>query len=219
MHPRIRAILLALPLALALALPGASLAAKKDAAPREKPAEEAVVKSDPNQRIDPDYSCAEYVALALTESEGPVFQALQIDGFVSAELGTTWVDPDIVKAMMQNVFLVCQEKDHLSNPAAFEWENIKKNVADPPERPWDADVTTCAQYAEDPDNGSGFLIWLDAYNRRYNATDRTILDSDADIQACIAACASRPNDRVLDVLKDVAVAPKRKPAAGGKKKK
>lgn len=156
--------------------------------------------ADDNERINPDYICAQYLALASTSPEGPLFQALQIDGFVSAEQGTTWADPDTVKGLMRAVYGLCEE--HATEPVAVHWEQVKRIIEDPVEKPWDADVTLCRQLNDNPDDGSGFIVWLDAYNRQYSVTKKSILDSDASIQKFINACKQRPDDRMLDVLRD-----------------
>lgn len=156
--------------------------------------------ADDNERINPDYICAQYLALASTSPSGPLFQALQIDGFVSAELGMTWADPDTIKGLMQAVYGMCEA--HPTEPVAVHWEQARRIIADPVEKPWDADVTRCRQLNENPDDGSGFIVWLDGYNRQYSVTKKSILDSDKDIQRFIDACKQRPDDRMLDVLRD-----------------
>lgn len=158
------------------------------------------VLADDNERINPDYICAQYLALASTASSGPLFQALQIDGFVSAELGTTWADPDTIKGLMSIVYARCEKAP--TEPVAVHWEQVKRIIEDPVEKPWDADVTLCSRLNEHPDDGSGFIVWLDAYNRQYSVTQKSILNSDKDIQNFIAACKKRPNDRMIDVLRD-----------------
>ena len=58
------------------------------------------------------------------------------------------------------------------------------------------------QLNENPDDGSGFIVWLDGYNRQYSVTKKSILGSDKDIQNFIDACKQRPDDRMIDVLRD-----------------
>lgn len=156
--------------------------------------------ADDNERINPDYICAQYLALASTSPSGPLFQALQIDGFVSAELGMTWADPDTIKGLMQAVYGMCEA--HPTEPVAVHWEQARRIIEDPVEKNWDADTTRCRQLNENPDDGSGFIVWLDAYNRQYSVTKKSILNSDKDIQNFIDACKQRPDDRMIDVLRD-----------------
>ncbi len=159
-----------------------------------------VLAADDNERINPDYICAQYLALASTSPTGPLFQALQIDGFVSAELGTTWADPDTVKGVMSAVYPLCEQ--HPTEPVAVHWEQIRRVVEEPVEKTWDADTSLCSQLNANPDDGSGFIVWLDGYNRQYSVTKKSILDSDKDIQNFIEACKQRPNDKMIDVLRD-----------------
>ena len=156
--------------------------------------------ADDNERINPDYICAQYLALASTSPEGPLFQALQIDGFVSAEQGTTWADPDTVKGLMTAVYAMYEE--HATEPVAVQWEQVKRMIEEPVEKPWDADTTLCRRLNDNPDDGSGFIVWLDAYNRQYSVTKKSILNSDKDIQRFIANCKQRPDDKMIDVLRD-----------------
>ena len=160
----------------------------------------SAVAADDNERINPDYICAQYLALASTSPSGPLFQALQIDGFVSAEQGTTWADPDTIKGLMPAVYAMCEK--HPTDPVAVQWEQVKRLIEDPVEKPWDADTTLCRRLNENPDDASGFVVWLDGYNRQYSVTKKSILDSDRDIQRFIEACKGRPDDRMLDVLRD-----------------
>ena len=108
-----------------------------------------------DEKIDPaNYICAEFVAQGAVSQDPPVFQALQIDGYVSS--------------------------------------NIE----------WEADVTKCRAYNEQPENGSGFVIWLDAYNRQYNVTEKSILAKQETLDKFLAACAKNPDAFMIDVLQE-----------------
>mgnify|MGYP003210317182 CR=1 FL=1 len=57
-------------------------------------------------------------------------------------------------------------------------------------------------YALDPDDASGFIIWLDAWNRKTQNTAKSILKSDSDIQEFIDACMISPQKKMIDVLRE-----------------
>ena len=160
----------------------------------------AAVRAE-DEKIDPTtYICAEYVVLASTQSAPPLFQSLQIDGFVSSNIGKTVADPRMVMSLMARTYAVCQRDP--TAVAADVWQEMKLELSDPQDEHWKADATTCRQYNDNPDDGSGFVIWLDGYNRQYSVTKKSILGSDKDIQNFIDACKQRPDDRMIDVLRD-----------------
>lgn len=82
------------------------------------------------------------------------------------------------------------------------WEPLKKKLPRPISGEWEADVTKCRAYNEHPENGSGFVIWLDAYNRQYNVTEKSILAKQETLDKFLAACAKNPDAFMIDVLQE-----------------
>ena len=139
-----------------------------------------------DEKIDPaNYICAEFVAQGAVSQDPPVFQALQIDGFVSSNIGYTVADPQAINVVVAEI-----------------WEPLKKKLPRPVSGEWEADVTKCRAYNEHPENGSGFVIWLDAYNRQYNVTEKSILARQETLDKFLAACAKNPDAFMIDVLQE-----------------
>ena len=64
-----------------------------------------------DEKIDPaNYICAEFVAQGAVSQDPPVFQALQIDGFVSSNIGYTVADPQAINVLVPQAYLMCQEQ-------------------------------------------------------------------------------------------------------------
>ena len=77
-----------------------------------------------NDKISPDsFICAELVTMPMTDGgQPPIFEALQIDGYVSAGMGDTVAHPDILAPLLTGVYTYCQSHPCLlctSAPWAF----------------------------------------------------------------------------------------------------
>ena len=156
-----------------------------------------------NDKIDPaTYLCAELVSNEATlRGELPVFEGLQIDGYVGAAIGNDMAAVDTVGMILQQAVIWCQDRP--TDTVISVWEQMR--VTGPaPREGWQANKNTCADYALNPDDGSGFIIWLDGYNRRLSGTDRSVLNSDEDVQAFIDACMLNPKKTMLEVLQESA---------------
>lgn len=149
------------------------------------------------EKIDPaTYICAELLAASAT-GEPPIFEALQIDGYVAGKSGSANADPDILPPILDYVAESCS-----TNPeekALPHW--VKGRVDFPPASgDWNADKTTCADYNANPDDYSGFVIWLDGYNRGKTGKSASIFADQATLDRFLAACAANPKRIMLDVL-------------------
>ena len=137
-----------------------------------------------NAKIDPEsYICAELVALASTESDGPLFEALQLDGYAAAALEQDLAVPEALAPLAMQVVAICQ--------AVF-----------PRGGPWQAERVPCKTYNDNPDEGSGFPVWLDGYNRQKSGTTASILENNETYQSFLQACSRKPEARMLDVLRE-----------------
>ncbi|SDF58415.1 HdeA/HdeB family chaperone [Desulfovibrio legallii] len=153
-----------------------------------------------NDQIDPKtYICAELLAQPTTDGgQPPVFEALQIDGYASALAGQPVADPESLAPMLGQVFAACQP-----NPAEkvlAVWQKARKSQAAATDGKWRADKTTCADYNANPDDGSGFVIWLDGYHRAKSGKDASVLSSDQALKSYLDACAKKPTALMLDVM-------------------
>ena len=153
-----------------------------------------------NDKISPNsFICAELVTMPMTDGgQPPIFEALQIDGYVSAGAGDTTAHPDILAPLLTGVYTYCQS--HPTDKVADVWAKARKAQDIPKGDTWQADKTKCSDYNADPDNGSGFVIWLDGYNRGKNKTEASVLNSDATLKVFLDACVKQPDALMLDVL-------------------
>ena len=76
-----------------------------------------------DEKIDPaNYICAEFVAQGAVSQDPPVFQALQIDGYVSSNIGYTVADPQAINVLVPQAYLMrqrraeCQSAEQRSPP-------------------------------------------------------------------------------------------------------
>lgn len=153
-------------------------------------------------KINPeDYICAEFLATgALTES--PIFEGLQIDGYYSAANGQKVADPALVWQMLEQIFMECGKKPE--EKVLTLWTAARKAQHAPEQGRWQADRTKCSDYNSDEDNGSGFVIWLDGYQRQLSGKGDSILESDEKANAFTAACKKNPDVLMLDLIREQA---------------
>lgn len=153
-----------------------------------------------NEKIDPKgFICAEMVAISVSSGQPPLFEALQIDGYASGVDGTVNADPDIMLPLLEQVFAGCQKVP--AEKLLPVWQAAKKNIT-VAETPWKADKTTCKDYSANEEDGSGFLIWLDGYNRGKTKGTASVLESDAAIKSYLEACAKKPEALMIDVMQE-----------------
>jgi hypothetical protein len=153
------------------------------------------------EKIDPaDFICAELVALPTTTGEPSLFEALQIDGYVSAARNNNVADPQIMAPLLEQVYMACQANP--TEKVLTFWRSGQEMFTIAEDGPWKADKTTCGDYAVNEEDGSGFLIWLDGYNRQKNGLTASVLENDASLNAFLAKCKKEPQSLMLDVMKE-----------------
>ncbi len=154
-----------------------------------------------NEKIDPtDYVCAELLATgSMLNSEPPIFEILQIDGYVSADVNMDVSSPDTVNIMLTQIYNWCEKRP--ADKVIDGWRQMRA-TGPLPLGEWSARTSTCADYAANEEDGSGFLIWLDGYNRREQGTTKSILGSDKDVEGFIEACRKQPGKTMLEVLRE-----------------
>lgn len=156
-----------------------------------------------NEKIDPaTYICAELVALPTTDGQPPLFEALQIDGFASAAQGGTAAHPEIMAPLLSQVYEACQSQP--TEKMLTLWEKAREALHVAEDGPWKADKTTCRDYAANEEDGSGFLVWLDGYNRQKSGTSASVLESNDTVNAYLEACNQKPEALMLDVMRESA---------------
>lgn len=154
-----------------------------------------------DEKIDPAaFICAELVAIASTSGQPPLFEGLQIDGYVAAAQGQTVADPGIMAPLLAQAYAACQAKP--TEKVATVWQAARKNQTVSGESPWRADKTTCKDYSANEDDGSGFVIWLDGYNRRKSGKPGSVLESNETLKAFLDACAKKPAALMSDVMQE-----------------
>lgn len=151
-----------------------------------------------DEKIDPKtYICAEFIASAV-DGVPPIYEGLQLDGFVAGNSGQTIADPELLQPLIMEVFDSCAAEP--AEKAADHWQKSRASYTVNAESPWRADKTVCADYAKNPDDGSGFVIWLDAWNRAKNATDKSILADQETLEKFLDACSKAPDKLMTDVI-------------------
>ena len=151
-----------------------------------------------DEKIDPKtYICAEFIASAV-DGVPPIYEGLQLDGFVSAKSGQTIADPELLQPLIMDVFDSCAAEP--SEKAVDHWQKSRASYTVNAESPWRADKTICADYAKNPDDGSGFVIWLDAWNRAKTGTDKSILADQETLVNFLDACSKSPDKLMTDVI-------------------
>ena len=156
-----------------------------------------------SDKIDPaNYICAEYVTTVSIEHAPPLFEGLQIDGYASAREKMPVADPQILPPVMLEVYALCQ-----SQPEAQVlplWQKVRSRLAVAPDSSWRADRSRCEAYNSNPDDGSGFVIWLDGYLRGTDGSSASVLTSDLDLNAFLEMCKREPKKLMLDAMRESA---------------
>ncbi len=154
-----------------------------------------------NEKIDPaTYLCAEFISSeAALGGQPPLFEGLQIDGYASAALDMDVASSDTISILLGQAFLWCEKRP--SDTVLSIWQRVR-GISAVPQGNWHAKTATCADYAMNQEDASGFIIWLDAYNRKAQNTTRSILNTDEDLQAFIDACLLSPGRTMLEVLRE-----------------
>lgn len=155
-----------------------------------------------NEKIDPEtYICAE-LTVANVESIPPVFQILQIDGFASGKKGQTIADSNYLFDMIMEVSESCDADP--TGKVLEHWQNVQKKYPASQESKWRADKTLCKAYNDNPDDASGFIIWLDGYWRGKNGKTASIFVNQQTLDKFLAACKNNPEQLILDALGEIA---------------
>lgn len=151
-----------------------------------------------DEKIDPEtYICAELVA-SQVDGEAPLFQGLQLDGYAAAKAARKTADPTTMGQMLLLVSDSCEAKP--AEKALLHWQEARKEIPASTEGAWRADITTCADYNANPDDGSGFVIWLDGYWRGKTGRQQSIFSSQEVLDKFLEACKAAPQKLMLDVL-------------------
>ncbi|MBD5416697.1 MAG: hypothetical protein HDR50_03335 [Desulfovibrio sp.] len=149
-------------------------------------------------KIDPaTYICAELIA-ATTSGEPPLFEGLQIDGYAAAKAGAPVADPALLQPLLLEVYDTCQAAP--ADKVLPHWEKARKQKVAASDGPWRADKTTCKDYAANEEDGSGFVIWLDGYQRGKSGAPASALESNESLDTFLEACKKQPDALMLDVL-------------------
>lgn len=155
-----------------------------------------------DEKIDPaTYICAELMA-SNTDGAPPIYEGLQLDGYASAKENKVVADPEILAPLLLAISDSCAAVP--TDKALEHWQKARKSYPLPEDGPLRADKTTCGDYVADPDNVSGFVIWLDAYYRGKNNKEESILTSQKIFDDFMAACKANPNKLMLDVIAEYA---------------
>lgn len=155
-----------------------------------------------DEKIDPaTYICAELIA-ASVDGRPPIYEGLQLDGYNAAKSGQTEADAMSLAPMLMEVSDSCAAMP--TDKALQHWKAARKNHSVDSSTPWKADKVTCADYAANPDDGSGFVIWLDAYNRAKTGKNASILTDQATLDKFLEMCQANPKRLMIDVLNESA---------------
>lgn len=151
-----------------------------------------------DEKIDPEtYICAELIASNVTGNP-PIYEGLQLDGYASAKSGNLVADPTTLPDMLIRVSDACSAVP--SEKALGHWMQARKSIPVDDSGPWRADKTTCADFAANEDDGSGFIIWLDAWQRGKSGKAASVLKDQPTLDNFLNACRKNPGRLVRDVL-------------------
>ncbi|MDE7242345.1 HdeA/HdeB family chaperone, partial [Desulfovibrio sp.] len=121
-----------------------------------------------------------------------------LDGYAAARAGAPVADPALLQPLLLEVYDTCQAAP--ADKALPHWEKARKEKPVAADGPWRADKTTCKDYAANEEDGSGFVIWLDGYQRGKSGQPASALESNESLDAFLEACKKQPDALMLDVL-------------------
>lgn len=154
-----------------------------------------------NAKIDlSTYICAELVALTSTSPDAPLFEALQLDGYAAAAISHNAAVPHAVAPIMTQVLAICQAKP--TERVVDVWKFVREELALPDDGPWQGYTTICKTYNQNEEEGSGFPVWLDGFNRQLTGEGASILKDNETFQSFLKACSKKPEALMLDVLRE-----------------
>lgn len=151
-----------------------------------------------DEMINPaDYICAELIASNVT-GQPPIYESLQLDGYASGKSGNVYADATNLATLLIMVSDSCAAKP--AEKALKHWQQARKSVPVDTSHKWRADTITCADYNENPDDGSGFVIWLDAWQRGKTGKTASIIKDQATLDHFLEQCKKQPKRLLKDVL-------------------
>lgn len=151
-----------------------------------------------DEKIDPTtYICAEIVASSV-DGVPPIFEGLQLDGYAAAIANHTVADPQGLEQILIAVSDSCAAKPE--EKALAHWQNARKLFPAGDEGKWRADKTTCGDYQSNPDDGSGFVIWLDGYQRAKTGKSASVFADQSTLDHFLEVCEKNPQRLMYDVM-------------------
>lgn len=153
-----------------------------------------------DEKIDPaTYICAELVA-ANVDGQPPIYEGLQLDGYLAAKENHVVADSAALAPMLIAVSDSCSAKP--TEKAIDHWRELRKNYPYLNEGQWRADKTTCADYFANEDDGSGFVIWADAWQRGKSGSSASVFESQPTLDHFLEVCKNNPKKLLVDVIKE-----------------
>lgn len=151
-----------------------------------------------DEKIDPKtYICAEIIA-SVVDGRPPIYEGLQLDGYAAGQAGSPVADPANLEQLLLSVMDSCAAKP--SESALQHWQAARKFYPFSDDSAWRADKTTCADYQANQDDGSGFVIWLDGYQRAKTGKDASVFKDQATLNKFLESCAKNPGRLMYDVM-------------------
>lgn len=151
-----------------------------------------------DEKIDPEtYICAEFVA-SVVDGKPPIYEGLQLDGYAAGKAGAPIADPGNLENLLFAVMDSCSAKP--SESALEHWQAARKYFLFPDEGDWRADKTTCGDYQANQDDGSGFVIWLDGFQRAKTGKDASVFKDQATLDNFLGICSKNPQRLMYDVM-------------------
>lgn len=151
-----------------------------------------------NDKIDPEtYICAELVATA-TDTEPPLFEGLQLDGYAAGLEGQPVADALTIQQILLPAYDSCTAKP--TEKALAHWRELRRRNPASPGGAWRADKTTCADYYANEEDGSGFVIWLDGYQRAKNKSKKSVFTDQPTLDKFLEICKKNGQRLMIDVM-------------------
>lgn len=151
-----------------------------------------------NDKIDPKtFICAELVATSV-DMEPPIFEGLQLDGYAAGLANKNIADPAAIQPLLLKVYDACSASP--VDKALPYWQKMRENEPYAENGKWDASKITCGDYTANEDEGSGFVIWLDAWQRARTGKDASVFKDQATLDNFLDICRKNPQKLMYDVM-------------------
>lgn len=153
-----------------------------------------------DEKIDPaTFICAELVTASL-DGQPPLYEGLQLDGYLAAKQKHVVADADAMAPLLVAVSDSCAAKP--AEKALDHWKELRKLYPFQDDGQWRVDRATCGDYNANPDDGSGFVIWADAWQRGTSGSSASVFVNQATLDHFLEECRANPQKLLVEVIRE-----------------